>query len=182
VMRGKVRYLEIWDLEEKRLTKLIPQPIEGIRRLSLSPNEQTLLVENLKSEDLYGGMGFNLIDIKTFSTIPGPSLGHSASWSPDGRFISYLENGNLWLYDTEKNTSDSVFQRENPYFMLAYGGQEPPRWSPDGTTLVVNIGGNYTVDGLFEAPTVLLDFANRIATILPYAEEICWIPDPHPFR
>ena len=182
VTREGERFLEIWNLDDRQLRKIVPQSKEGIRRLCLSPDEQTLLVENLKSGDLYGGLSFNLIDLKTFKTVPGPSHGQSASWSPDGCLISYLENGRLWLYDTQKHTSDLVLHRENPYVSLAYGGQEPPRWSPDGNMLAVNIGGDYTVDRLFESPTVIIDFTNSIATVLPYAEEICWIPYPHPFR
>ena len=163
------------------LIRTLPMLVGGNSSLHLSPDEHTLLVDKKGS--------FTLLNLKTNQLIKESSKGYFAQWSPNSQIVTYLNNWQLWFYDVVSQENTLVAYREPAENKRFYGGgpalRDRPRWSSDGSILAVNIGGGIYEDNslsLLDAPTLILDLRNRIATILPHAEDILLIPHPHPFR
>lgn len=193
-LKGRVR---CWDLSLKRgevyikmekggpqvrtldgqLLRTLPKPKGGVWSMWLSPDEQTLLLEGWDG-------GFALLDLETNQMSDGPSNGHSAAWSPDGRTIAYLDRWQLWLYDVAARTSSLLASREPTLLERGPGYGERPTWSPDGNMLAANIGGDYPTDSKqLDAPTLIIDLKDHTAMVFPdYIKNILWVPHPRPFR
>lgn len=174
-----------------QLVHTLPIPQGGVKSIWLSPDEQTLLVQRKNC-------GFALIDLGTNRISDGPSNGHSAAWSPDGRKIAYLDSWELWLYEVESRKASKFAFREptDTGTVPGWPEKEPwywtrPAWSPDGNMLAVNIGGSCvkgtnnppSTDSIMDAPTLIIDLKRRIAMVFPhYITRMIWIPHPHPFH
>ena len=188
VLKDEQLVLEVRALDGQ-LKRTMPLPEEGAVSLQLSPDEKMLLVEKRRDirrrGEILGG-GFVLIDLKTNRKIDGPSSGYCGAWSPDGQIVAYLDNWQLWFYDVAKRTNALIAFREStgstpestpPYW-------ERPVWSSDSKMLAVNIGGDYIKNtNQLDAPTLIIDLQRQYAMIFQdYARDICWIPNPRPFR
>ena len=168
--------LQVRTLDGQLLRKL-PIPKRAVLSMWLSPDEERLLVQNI-------GGGFALIDLETSQIRDGPSHGHSAAWSPDGRSIAYLDAWQLWLYDVATRTSSLLASREPTHLERGPGYRERPAWSPDGNMLAANVGGDYPTDSKeLDAPTLIIDLKDHTAMVFPdYIENILWVAHPRPFR
>jgi WD40 repeat protein len=160
-----------------QLLRTLPKPKGGVWSMWLSPDEQTLLLEGWDG-------GFALLDLETNQMSDGPSHGHSAAWSPDGRTIAYLGRWQLWLYDVATGRSSLVASREPTVPERGSGYWEGPSWSTDGNMLAANIGGDYpSGSDQLDAPTLIIDLKRKTAMVFPdYIKQILWVPHPHPFH
>ncbi len=62
-----------------------------------------------------------------------PKLAQSPSWSPNGQYIAFWNDRNLWVYDTKK---DQVMDLCIPYGSGAVL-PKPPLWTPDSKQITV---------------------------------------------
>jgi TolB protein len=53
---------------------------------------------------------------------------HSTAWSPKGRWIAYVRNGDIWVYDLKFASSKNL--------TMGNGENIEPCWSPSGTQIV----------------------------------------------
>ena len=162
---------------EGQLLRTLPTPKGGVWSMWLSPDEQTLLLEGWDG-------GFALIDLEKNQMSDGPSHGHSAVWSPDGRTIAYLDRWQLWLYNVATRTSSLLASREPTHLERGPGYWERPAWSPDGNMLAANIGGDYPTDSKqLDAPTLIIGLKDHTAMVFPdYINQILWVPHPNAFQ
>jgi len=185
--RGEVYiFMEKGELQVRTLDgqmlRTLPKPRGGVLTMWLSPDEQTLLLQSWDG-------GFTLLDLETNQMSDGPSHGHSAAWSPDGRTIAYLNHWQLWLYNVATRTSSLLASREPTHLGRGPGYWERPAWSPDGNMLAANIGGDYLRESYpreskqLDAPTLIVDLKHRTAMVFPdYIKQILWVPHARPFR
>jgi TolB protein len=69
-------------------------------------------------------------------------LNHNPSWSPDGKTVLYVHDGQVYRARVTKPAPDSMDLAQRP-FIKEWGAQSNPRWSPDGSKIafVSNRGG-----------------------------------------
>jgi Tol biopolymer transport system component len=130
--------LQIWDVDSDTLTKVIPGGIWGrispdrryLVYLQPSSNFPTLqLLDRNSGQVIFAQPAF-----AEFTRFSG-EVDAFASFSPDGRFLTYFDSGtNLVIFDLESGKSLSTFQAK----------PVTPIWSPSGTQLVYEDMNNGT--------------------------------------
>ncbi len=161
-------------------------PVYGILpgRLVVSPDQRRLLV----GADGYAGGwadeleglpidGFGLIDLDTGKFVRIAEQGQAPSWSPDGSRIGYLDGCALKIYSVANGAIEVLAWVEARFLgWLSPNFPCGPVWSPDGETLVTNIG--------WAAGLQVLDVRRRLVMVLDEFEvdwSMSWAPVPHPF-
>jgi hypothetical protein len=151
-------------------------------RLTLSPDESTLLIER-KTPLL--DAGFLFIDTSTFDVRDGPARGQMCSWSPDGGRIAYHEGWELRIWDVAAGQSSSLVTRRP-----STSGESPeycavPTWSEDGRRLAVRLGYDRSDDeGKCKWAAIAMDLGSRELLVLRGdldSDGLTWLPVPHPF-
>lgn len=120
--------------------------------------------------------GGNLQNLGEFplAWIAGPA------WSPDGKYIAFLNNGSLTLLEvTTGNRHDLPIDPDQP--LIAWSWQ--PSWLPDGTRLLVGVGRQLD-QGSLDIDLAVIDVASGALTLLPVQSEEpmkewpgAWSPD-----
>jgi Tol biopolymer transport system component len=120
-----------------------------------------------------------LWDVEEETVTDGPHGGWGAVWSPDGRWIAYLEDWELWLYSVESGVSFPVVRREPPPDRTTGPGWfAEPRWSHDGTKVVADPGAHRADDQRL----ILVNLATREFLVQDASRTFTWAPVPKPFR
>ena len=79
---------------------------------------------------------------------------HGPEFAPDGRFISYASNrtelSNNWdtfVFDLANGSERKITSHEGEGDEMSYYANQSPRWSPDGSAILVSTGvpGNYDI-------------------------------------
>jgi Tol biopolymer transport system component/DNA-binding winged helix-turn-helix (wHTH) protein len=110
----------------------VPYSLPGqfLETMDISANQSELLVHTLPAAS---GVEVPLWTLPVLGGVPrrvGDVLvnsGQNASWSPDGRTITYTKERELWFINSDGSGARKV--------LLANGWPSVPRWSPDGKHL-----------------------------------------------
>ncbi|MHB1081086.1 MAG: TolB family protein [Prosthecobacter sp.] len=96
-----------------------------------SPDGRRLLFETTRNELPGGGEGGGQRDIyvmdadgKNQTNLTANSYGHSAAWSPDGKHIAYMNNGSIFIMNSDGSSKKDVSHGKVR--------DSEPAWSPDG--------------------------------------------------
>lgn len=159
--------------------------------IALSPDQRTLavtlLVDKTVERPWRGNGGVVLVDLATRAVTRVSEIGYYVTWSPESRFIAYLENveeeddaqRRLSVYDRETGKGHVILSREETEEQLAsahyFAG---PAWSPDGETIAVNVGNVLGRHPDHEdLVTEIIDVHDRTIMFLPtYATFMSWGP------
>jgi dipeptidyl aminopeptidase/acylaminoacyl peptidase len=86
-----------------------------------------------------------------------PSVHHAPEFSPDGRFMTYCSNRtdlpNNWdtfVCDLSDTSERKITNHEGEADEMSYYACQSPRWSPDGTEVLVStsVNGNYDITAI----------------------------------
>jgi Tol biopolymer transport system component len=98
------------------------------------------------------------------------------TWSPNGKWIGYISNGDLWMVSPDGLTSRKILSIPDKEMIYAY------KWSPDSSQIA------YTKGIIANAPVIevgIIDVATReISEVLSYQSPptpitLSWSPDGH---
>lgn len=111
----------------------------GIAHYAVSSSGTLVYVAGASAAGGDGGFAFLLVSPDgTTERLPlEPSDHWDAQLSPDGTRLAYTRDSDVWIYDLDRGSNDS----------LTAGGTGPhnPVWSPDGTRVAYDAGGNIFV-------------------------------------
>ena len=152
------------------------------RRPQLSPDGQTLLVPGLTSYPEYGvvGTGTWLIDLATGAARQLLPDGVSATFSPAGDAITYVEGATLYTLSTAVGaTPQPLFEDPNLWPLYA-------KWSPDGQWIATMSGVQDEATGdltftYWLVPAIggpAREFASRMSLVAEFsATQVSWSAD-----
>jgi dipeptidyl-peptidase 4 len=100
--------------------------------------------------------------------------GGAPELSPDGRYVVFARDGQLYRTRTARGTASAMDTAGVP-FIKEWGRQSNPQWSPDGSKLAfVSTRENHAFIGLYDMKTRRVDF---IAPSTDFDGSPVWSPD-----
>jgi dipeptidyl aminopeptidase/acylaminoacyl peptidase len=100
--------------------------------------------------------------------------GGSPELSPDGRYVAFVRDGQIYRASTVRGPRSAVDTAGIP-FIRGWGRQSNPVWSPDGRRLAfVSIRDNHSFIGIYDMATGKVDF---MAPSTDFDTSPTWSPD-----
>ncbi|MBK8248910.1 MAG: S9 family peptidase [Gemmatimonadetes bacterium] len=94
--------------------------------------------------------------------------------SPDGRWVAFLKEGQVYAATTARPATDSISRGLKP-LVKAWGTQRSPRWSPDGSKLAfVSVRQNHSFIGVLDVKARQVRY---LAPSVDYDDAPVWSPD-----
>lgn len=147
----QVAYL---DLETKEITTVIPKPVT-LLSFRLSPDGKTLAVLEIIKHKIRVPVPpiNNLVIYPLEGGEPAVLLNNSLmtqyTWSPDSRFLAFIDEGKLYLYSLKEDDTSTVEAAD-----IQLTGV--PEWSPDGNRILCSGNGKYHLFDLQSGKTKTL--------------------------
>jgi eukaryotic-like serine/threonine-protein kinase len=153
--------IKVWQVDTGRILFEV-KPGSWVHSIHWSPDSCEIAAA-------CGGLGLRVFDLRTERVRMTPPLNHTSwvSWSPDGRFVSTIDNRNmLTIYDAD------TLQLLHDLPAITGAWQALAEWSPDSSKLAIyqNNGEVVFLD--------TKDFKGKAAFKLDYGpNSLLWTPD-----
>jgi dipeptidyl-peptidase 4 len=101
--------------------------------------------------------------------------GGSPELSPDGRFVLYVKEGQIYRGRVEQSAPRTEIDEGEKAFITAWGTQSNPRWSPDGSKIAfVSTRTNHSFIAVYDAKTRTMKY---LAPSVDFDAAPVWSPD-----
>ena len=119
-------------------------PIQGLSPsmvpLSVSPDGANLLVADEVGATAFRGALWAVPVLGGSARKLGNAFGEGGSWSPDGLYLVYTDQGDLFVSKSDGSEPRKLFSSTTAWLWQ-------PSWSPDGSLIRFTVGDGYTSRG-----------------------------------
>jgi hypothetical protein len=100
--------LQLW--RDRRLTAVVPLPLRTVPGIGPLGGVVTFSPDGSRIGVGYerGGFGFAVVDVRTGTTIRGPTAARGFAWSPDGRWLAVVARSEILVENAD--TGDVVYR------------------------------------------------------------------------